>query len=149
MSNRRGLKTPVLVKQGRAVPGSVAAKEQEQAAEPTLGRKRVVVRPIIIKYLTENLGVPVHINEMVEMTGADKSSVQAAMLVLLNEDKLNIDVIVGGNTWVYRGVKSAVAESAPVKPVGSKQLYTELGTAKDGAKILEDEEGNLWRATEL
>lgn len=154
MSNRtkRGLQSPVLnrMKESRPVPGSVAAKEADQPE-----RKRVIVRPIVVRHLSENLGLPVHIDDMVKMTGADKSSVQAAMLVLLKEGKLNIDTVVGGNTWIYRGptqqtvVAAASAPVAPAREVGSKQMYTELGEAKDGTKILEDEEGKLWRATEL
>lgn len=143
MTTKRGLKSPVLEN---------LKKSGKTEAGPT-GGKQFVVRPNVIRVFTSNIGLPVHLADFVEATGgAGAGSIRGAVRDLLQEGKLNIEVIEAGHTWVYRGLHEDTvkeAEAAPVRPVGSKQLYTELGTAKDGTKVLEDEEGKLWRATEL
>lgn len=136
---KRGLQSPVLT------PAVKGAKQPE----PT-GGKQFVVRPNVIKCLTSNEGKPVHLSDLVEATGgAGAGSIRGALRDLLKEGKLNIEVIDPGHTWVYKGLQEATVAAAKPVEVGAKRLYTELGTNKAGEKILEDEEGTLWRATEL
>jgi hypothetical protein len=87
-----------------------------------------------------------HANQHVSITtlqtesGKDRQQVLGAISQLVNRDNVNIKPVVRGAAYVYR--------DGPVeKP--TEPIFRQVGQTKLGVSILEDEEGDLWKAERI
>jgi hypothetical protein len=105
------------------------------------------VRSIILKVLADLAGKPVHIDTIVQRTNLKPVQVKAGMNLAI-KDGLPIKVIQPANVWVFNPEPEAPTESnTPANRTG--EVWEVIGHAKSGAPLLRDENGTLYRATEV
>lgn len=104
---------------------------------------RMQVAPIIMKEFTDRPGQVVYLSELMERLGphARKASVQNAVRIMAQDGFLEVKV--HGNAWVYN------PNGTEKKRVVQHRVFEEVGPVKDGAIIVECEDGTLWRATQM
>jgi hypothetical protein len=104
------------------------------------------VRSIILKVLTDLHGKPVHCDTIVARTDLSPVQVKAGMNHMI-KDGLPVEVIQPANVWIFRPDPAETESTAPSNRTG--ELWEVIGHAKSGAIILRDENGTLYRATEM
>lgn len=107
------------------------------------------IRAALMEYFSKRPGQHVFLTELVEATQRTRDQVQGNINNLQRDHKLdklnfNVETITRGQIWMYLPNKEK-----PVERQKGKRLFEELGVTKRGTYILEDDEGNLYEATEL
>lgn len=106
---------------------------------------RASFRPAILRYFEQHERQNVYLEDLAEAIGATKEQAQGAMTNLranMPDMAKQIKVIVTGNVWTYDRDRTPAA-----KP--TKRMFEELATAKDGTIVIQDQDGGLYRASEL
>lgn len=100
----------------------------------------------VLEFLAKNRGVDVNIWELTEATGLASEQVQTCLSQLRNRNGLPITIVAKGRIYRYEAENATVA--VPEAP-REKRIYQEIGNTSAGVVIVEDEDGTLWRVTEL
>lgn len=103
------------------------------------------IRADVMSYFDKRAGQTVYLKDIAADIKAEPDSVQACIAHLIRLDMMPLDVVIRGQAWAYKPNKvgAKTAEKA------GRELMEVIGSTKDGAKVLEDEAGALWKATEL
>lgn len=101
------------------------------------------IRADVMSYFEKRPGQTVYLKDMAAELKLKEDSVQSSIGHMVRQDILPLEIVVRGQAWRYKPGEAKAAKAA------ARPLYELLGTAKDGALILEAEDGGLWRATEL
>lgn len=121
---------------------------------------RTFVRDKALKYITDRVGQVVYLDDILNEYPTFKgSSIQSALYNIVERGLVpGLEIVVRSRAWRYSPVPIN-RESPKVEPVKAeptknqtrevRQLFEKIGTAKDGSLILECENGDLYRATEL
>lgn len=96
----------------------------------------VVIENDVLRYLQQHLGEMVNAADIAADVGGAKSSVQRIMNSLVQ--KGHAEVIARGNMYIFRGITE--------KSCG---LYEYLATLKSGAILVQDEDGHVYKLTEM
>lgn len=129
---------------------------------------RVSVRPVLLKYLTGNIGEVVHLDTMINDTGLRKTQVQQGMFRLAEAGV--VEVVLHSNAWIYRppqvsnepppsetDVDNAVAKTreiadraeTPATASTDLDLFEMVKCLNDGRLLIQDPEGVLYIARKL
>jgi hypothetical protein len=105
------------------------------------------VRATLMEYFTKNVGQYVYINDLTKSTGLKVDQVQGNINNIIRDHKLGkldfpITIITRGQIWIYK-------PSDKRSSTTDKRMFEELGKTKRGTLVLQDEQGNLFEATEL
>lgn len=112
----------------------------------------------LLTYMDKRVGQVLHVDTISQDTKLTHKQVQNGINNLRNargndhslDLKASIQVVTRGSAWMYRPVTlSNAAPPSPGKPTTSPRLFTEVGPTRDGAIIIQCEDGNLFRAEEL
>jgi hypothetical protein len=119
----------------------------------------------LIDYLSRNKNMNVTLTELVEATGLDKKQISNALGTLRTRYGLDIQTIMTGNVWKYRGggipePVPPVVEPAPAPPAAvttaagvttsnTGRVFELLAVSNSGTLVIQDEDGKLYRASEL
>lgn len=109
---------------------------------PAKAKRIVNSRGLLAKataHFAQHPGEHIALPDLMALLGATEAQMKACMADALNRSKLpGLEPVVKGNVWVY-------------KPNGkpAKRILEEIGQAKGGALILQDEDGGLWAAKPL
>lgn len=115
----------------------------------------------VIEYLSKNEDVTLNIENIAAELGYRKSQVSASIFNKRHYDDefANRISIPSAGLVMYKSYKTLIAEAKTnliddikkIKTVtrDTGNMYEQIGAAKNGDLILQDEEGNLFRATEL
>lgn len=97
----------------------------------------------ILAVFLENKNQAVTLNQLTHQTGLEASKVQSNVNNLKNSkrDHFTIETITRGQIWILR--------DSPEKPTPGKRIFEEIGPTRDGAIVIQDGDGNLYKATEL
>lgn len=119
-------------------------------SETGLGRKPVNTGPLL-KYLSENLGLPVHMDDIMKATKLSKQQVQSSMYHLRNRKGMDIETIVAGQVFRLKNYSTPkTTEGTPQSTRRStKRIFEEIGTTKQGVIVAQDEDGALYKVEEL
>jgi hypothetical protein len=125
--------------------------------------------------LIDNKNVPLKVEDIAQRKGLEKRQVQLAISKMRRESRMDIEAVVAGHVFVYRGMFAEgdsggaraaranmraaefdrgeagtlpVAEDAMAQG-STVDIFTLLGKAKDGSLVLENGQGRLYRAVEL
>ena len=96
--------------------------------------------------LTDMAGKPVHLDTIVKRTDLTKTQVQAAMNHAV-KDGLPITVISKATVWRLDALPESLKEDQPDNRTG--EVWEVVGHTKSGMVLLRDEDGILYRATEM
>lgn len=102
-------------------------------------------RAVVLKHFDQFPGINVHLAEILE--GSDRKYPEIVIQNAINamkRDGFNIETVVSGRTWRYKPTVSK-PEPAP----SAKRMFEEIGTARDGSVIIQDEQGAIYKAVEL
>jgi len=105
------------------------------------GRREQIAHEVL-RYITSRPGEILYLKDIAEAIEANPKSVQATINSLrANQPEVGnvIDVVVRGQAYRFKGYGLS----------GSSKSYSEVGRTKKGYIILQDEEGNLYKAQEL
>jgi hypothetical protein len=109
------------------------------------GRKAVNSGPIL-KYLSDNLGLPVHTDDLIKNLGLTKDQIHSSIYNLKNRRGVDIETIIAGEVYRLRGFDTA---PKPAPAAVGKRLFEELGTTKQGVIVAQDQDGVLYKVEEL
>lgn len=97
----------------------------------------------VMKYFTERPGQTIYLDDIVDDLKETPERIRANINNVRHSPGLQGELVtaVRGNAWRYNPSGKKASQG--------KRVFQELGTAKDSTIIIEDEDGNLFRATEL
>lgn len=104
----------------------------------------VVVVDLVLKYFLEHKNMTVMLADIEHETGLSTNQVQNAISNLRSRGKQDIQTVIAGRSWVYKGQSEKT-----ISRNGGPLLFELLATAKNGDLIIQDDSGNLYRATAL
>lgn len=97
-----------------------------------------VIKPQVIEYFTKRPGETLYVTDLASALGVDKTQVQQCITNFkLKGEMPDLETLVRGNSWVYKPNHNKSND---------KRLFEELGVTKSGAIVIQDSDGNLWRA---
>lgn len=112
------------------------------ATTPAKAKRVVNNRGLLARastHFTKHPGDHIDLRDLTAELGAGEAQVKACMADIISRNKLpGLEPVVKGNVWVYR---------PNGKP--AKRTFEEVGQAKGGVLVLQDEEGKLWAAKPL
>ena len=97
-------------------------------------------QPAVLEYLTKNADVHVYVHDICRNTNLNKQSVLSA-ISRIKAKHPNLETISAGNQWIWR---SKVADEKK-----GKRLFEELAQTRSGEVLVQDEEGAIYKLTEL
>lgn len=97
----------------------------------------------ILEVFLKNKNQAVTLNQLCHETGIEASKVQSNVNNLKNskKDHFTIETITRGQIWILR--------DSPEKSTPGKRIFEEIGPIKDGSIVIQDGDGNLFKAVEL
>lgn len=102
-------------------------------------------------HLSKNAGSHCHVSEMANEYHYSEKQIRQAISNKKNEDKewaSHLRTVINGSMWMW--IKNPLPPTTPSpEKVVAKNIYEQIGATKNGDLILQDEDGNLFRATEL
>lgn len=105
----------------------------------------------IVAYLNAHKGQVAHVDAIMAETGFDKGQVQRTINSLINGSKLDIEVVVRSNAWIYRGISAEKANGGisirSSAPSATPQYFEYLATTKSNELLIQDEDGRVYLAT--
>lgn len=112
------------------------------------------IRAALLTYLDRHVGQIVSLGDIVAATGLTPSQVQSNLSNIRNartdtgfDMAASLSVVTAGQQWIWRPVPS-IPKPANATPPG-KRMFEEVGTTRDGAIILQCEQGKIFKAVEL
>lgn len=92
----------------------------------------------VIEYFMKHPGEVLFLQDISGHVGYETRQVQSSISHMLRADSLpGLHPMVRGNSWKY------------VPEANGKKIFEELATTKTGDLIIQDADGNVWRATPL
>lgn len=119
------------------------------------------IRGALMEYFAKHPNEPVFLRDLVAATGLITVQVQGNISNIMRDHKLgyldfNIERISAGQVWMYKpSAKSEAVETEKGEnpsldySTQHKRVFEELGTTKRGSIVIQDDEGNLYKAVEL
>lgn len=105
-----------------------------------MGKKTTGIKAKLLEHFTKHPGQTLFLHDMSDEIGVMDGQVQASMSYLIRQNFLpGLEVVTRGHSWTYK----------PNGAKGSRRLFEELATAKNGDLVLQDSDGSLWRARPL
>lgn len=100
-------------------------------------------RPQVLNYLMNHPGESLYIDDIAKATKLDTKQVLSAIGNLVHVDGEPVETVQRGRIWRYNpnGQRKAKAPE--------KRMFEEIGPAKDGSIVIQDLDGNLYKAVEL
>lgn len=106
---------------------------------------RKPIRAAIMAVFTARPGQVVWLSEIQQATGETNprrvQAAMAAMAAMVREADMGLAVHTRGQAWTYR--------PTPAAQTPTRRMFEEIGPTKDGAVVIQDDAGRLYRATEL
>lgn len=107
------------------------------------------IRVALMEYFSKRPGEHAYLNDIAKTTGLTTEQVQHNINNLANDHRrgqidFNVETVTRGQVWMYRPNQK---KDEPARP--TKRVFEELGKSKKGTIVIQDEEGNLFEATEL
>lgn len=97
-----------------------------------------------MKHFQEHPGNVVHIDDLTAaIPGTDNQNIQSAISFIKARKNFPIEVVISGQAYRYH----PNAPKAEDKP--SRRVFEEIGVARDGSIVIQDEAGKLYVAREL
>jgi hypothetical protein len=94
----------------------------------------------VYDHLSQRVNQDVNVDDVAAELGVSRAQVQGALSYLRKKPEVGDRLaVVVRNVW----------RLAPERPSGGKRLFEEIGTAKDGRVVVQDDEGNLFVAVPL
>lgn len=111
---------------------------------PTQRTVRRGVKGAVSTYFHKRPGQSVFINDLMQEIGCTATQIQGAISNIMRQDEDHgIQTVVRGREWVYKpAAKKAEVDS-------DKKMWIEVGKTRSGSFVAEDEEGILYKVTEL
>lgn len=100
--------------------------------------------PQLLEYFTKHIGEILNTNDIAKDLKVADKQVKGAVNTLLGQGH-DIDSVSRGNAFIYRGLKQEIKPSKPT----SRRMFEEIGMTKSGALVIQDTEGNLYKAVEI
>lgn len=107
------------------------------------------VRTPVLQYLGAKQGETVFVEHMAVDLDLESRQIQNVMLHLVHDMRHDIDVIVRGQAWIYRGMFEVVAPEPATNNGPDPRLFDEVGTTISGDLIIADQNNRLYRAEPL
>lgn len=95
----------------------------------------------VLDFIRERPNVELTVTEIGHNTGLNNGQVNQGIRTLRIQGSL-IDTVKPGYSYIYR-------EQRPTNEVSEKRIFEEIGTTKAGAIVIQDEDGNLYKAEEI
>lgn len=105
------------------------------------------VTPYVLKYLDTHVGETVFLADMATALKFKPSQIQSVMTRMNADPQEDLEIVSRGQAWRYRGHYTEA--EVPSTTANDPRLFDEIGVTRDGALIIQDVEGRLYRATEL
>jgi hypothetical protein len=98
------------------------------------------VQPEVVKYLRGRIGVATSVEDISTMTNFNHSQIRSVMLRLVTGGEVDITVISRGHVWRVNSMDPKPSQSK--KSLG---IFEEVGVLQGGAKVVRDEDGQLFK----
>lgn len=112
--------------------------------------------PQVLDYLIDNPGRVVCRQQIAEATALSAQQIRSAVQNLRVRSGENIEVVIHGESWIWRPrevEEAATATPEPAAPVSAapaqRRVFEQIGTTRSGDLVIQDEDGSLYRATVL
>ncbi len=102
---------------------------------------RPAIKTKVAEALHSRRDLDVSVKEIAEIANVTFDQARQAINTLAREGKLNIDTVVHGTIFRLNSNGSSTKEARP--------LFQQIGKTKTGALVLEDEDGDLWKAEKI
>lgn len=114
-----------------------------------MGANRVT--PTVVQFFVNHPNRVWSREEVADRLGLTQTQVRDAARYITNKGTLTgLKVIINGTTWEYvPPVASPKLGPAPTPAPTHKRVFEEVGPVKGGGFVIQDEDGNLYRAEEL
>lgn len=99
--------------------------------------------PEVLKYIQEQQGEYVYVDTVCKDLGLERAQVQGAISNLRNRHNQPIEVVQKGTIWRWK------PNAENEKSKNYKRVFEEVGATRTGAVVIQDEDGNLYKAVEL
>lgn len=99
--------------------------------------------PKLLDFFSKRTGEVVNTTDIATELGVTDKQVKAAVTTLLGHGH-NIESISRGTAFIYRGLKPEIK-----REVVSRRMFEEIGVGKNGVIVIQDTEGNLYKAEEI
>lgn len=96
------------------------------------------VRSALLEEFHRKPGQVLYLQDLMTALDFEERQVRNSLNAILRMGNSGIVVDIPGRSWVYRPAKQS-----------SKRMFQEIGKTKNGAIVIEDENGNLYAAKEL
>lgn len=104
----------------------------------------MLLYPVLLEYLTKRPGEVLNTADIARDIKATESQVKGAVKTLLGHGH-DIESVSRGNAYIYRGLKQEIKTAKK----SDKRIFEEIGQSKSGAIVIQDAEGNLYKAEEI
>lgn len=99
--------------------------------------------PALLEFFTKHTGEIINTTDIALAIKATDKQVKGAVNTLLGHGH-DIESVSRGTAYVYRGMKSEI------KPKSTgKRMFEEIGVGKNGIIVIQDTDGNLYKAEEI
>ncbi len=117
---------------------------------------RQAVTPKVLAVLTDKIGQNVTTDEIARATGLERAQIQSVIARLTRDNGLPITTVVRGNMFRYEADREGDngAEPTPLPTAkdyadSAPRTYTEVGITRNDEIIVRDENGTLFKLTDL
>ena len=111
------------------------------------------IRGALMRYFEQHPGTHVYLADIAKDIGEDERRVQQNISTLTRDLNYPVQTVVRGQVYVYRPPSTdgdgADAKAKPRAKPKSELMFVYVGPARDGAMILECEDGRFFKAVEL
>jgi biotin operon repressor len=105
---------------------------------------RRIIKPQVMEHFQKAPGSIIFVGELASRLNVSETQVQECIATILRQNDMpGLQVEARGRSWRYR------PEAAPKEANSSKRMFEEIGPARDGSIIIQDDGGKLYRAQEL
>lgn len=125
--------------------GGVTTTEERDPLMPK-SEPRKIIRPLLQEYFMKRTGETVYLADICNELKLGQEQVKSGVLNLRNCNdhwKTALRVQATGRAWSYHPNSSSGA------PTVSKRVFEEVGPTNTGDIVIQDDQGKLYRATEL
>lgn len=107
-----------------------------------MGQRGPSYSSAVLEYFTKSPGEILYTSDITKNLNLTKDQVQSAISRFKNRKGINFEVISAGHAYRYQ------PGPAEEKKTGNR-VFEEIGVTKKGDIIIQDSDGNLYRAEEL
>lgn len=102
-----------------------------------------IVYPKLLEFFNKHVGEIVNVTDIAKTIEVTEKQIKGAVNTLLGHGH-NIESVSRGTAYIYRGMKQEIKPAAV-----SRRLFEEIGVSKSGAIVIQDADGNLYKAEEI